>query len=146
MPQPTGPNRKISHWTPSTFSTPSFSTKNIRLQLHGDAELTIARLHPHHARLALEGPVFEIEEKPDRVSDRIFALCLKENPRCADVARGADPFVQLHRQSEPIAFSDPSLLKTASSSHSAAQDASDPSSKQLTGRYIFPCCSIYIER
>ena len=103
----------------------SFSTKNIRLQLHGDAELTIARLHPHHARLALEGLVFETEEKPDRVSDRICALGLKENSRGADIARGAGPIVQLHRQTELKAFSDPSLLKTASSPHSAAQDASD---------------------
>jgi hypothetical protein len=45
---------------PSAFSTLSFSTKNIRRQLHGDAELTIARLHPHHARLALKGLVFEM--------------------------------------------------------------------------------------
>jgi hypothetical protein len=52
----------------------------------------------------------------------------------------------LHRQSELIAFSDPSLLKTASSSHSVAQDANDLRSKQLTGGYIFPCRSIYIER
>ena len=97
---------------PSAFSTLSFSTKNIRLQLHGDAKLTIARLHPHHARLALEGLVFEIDEKPDRLSDRICALGLKENSRCADIARDADPIVQLHRQSELKAFSLPSLLKT----------------------------------
>ncbi len=32
-------------------------------QLHGDAELTIARLYPHHAGLALEGLVFEIVRK-----------------------------------------------------------------------------------
>ena len=38
----------------------SLSTKNIRLQLHGDAELTIQLLHPHHARLSLEGLVFEM--------------------------------------------------------------------------------------
>jgi len=37
-----------------------FSTKNIRLQLHGEAKLTIARLYPHHARLTLEGLVFEM--------------------------------------------------------------------------------------
>jgi hypothetical protein len=43
-----------------TGRTPSFSTKNIRCQLHGDAELTIARLDPHHVRLAVEGLVFEI--------------------------------------------------------------------------------------
>jgi hypothetical protein len=47
----------------------SFSTKNIRLQLDGDAELTVTRLYPHDARLALEGLVFEIDEKPDCVSD-----------------------------------------------------------------------------
>jgi len=51
--------------------TLSFSTKNIRRQLHGDAELIISRLQPHHARLALEGLVFEMKVKPDRVSDRI---------------------------------------------------------------------------
>ena len=38
----------------------SFSTKNIRRQLHRDAELTIAGLHPHHPRVALEGLVFEM--------------------------------------------------------------------------------------
>ena len=103
----------------------SLSTKNIRRQFHGDPELIIARLHPHHARRALEGLVFEIEEKPDRLSDRIGARSLKENSRCADIARGADPFAQWHGQSELIAFSDPSLLETASPSHSAAQDARD---------------------
>jgi hypothetical protein len=101
----------------------SFSTKNIRRQLHGDTELTIARLYPH---LALEGFVFEIEEKSNRVSDRIRSLSLKENSRRADIARSADPIVQLHRQSERKALSAPSLLETASSSHSAAHDASDP--------------------
>jgi hypothetical protein len=104
----------------------SFSTKNIRRQLHGDTELTIARLYPHHTRLALEGFVFEIEEKSNRVSDRIRSLSLKENSRRADIARSADPIVQLHRQSERKALSAPSLLETASSSHSAAHDASDP--------------------
>ena len=43
------------------------------------------------------------------------ALGLKENSRCADIARGADPIVQLHSQSELLAFPLPSLLKTASS-------------------------------
>jgi hypothetical protein len=47
----------------------SLSTKTIRRELHGDAELTIARLYPHHARFALEGLVFETEGEPDRVSD-----------------------------------------------------------------------------
>jgi hypothetical protein len=70
--------------------------------------------------------VFETEGEPDGVSDRVRGLGLKENSRSADVARGADPIFQLHRQSELIAFSDPSRLKTASSSHSAAQDASYP--------------------
>ena len=69
--------------------------------------------------------MFETEGKPDGVSDRVLALGLKENPRGADVARGAGPIFQFHRQTEPIAFSLPSLLKTASSSHSAAYDASD---------------------
>jgi hypothetical protein len=58
-----------------------FSTKNIRLHLHGDAELTVARLHPYHARLALDGRVFEIEGKLDRLSDCICALGLKEKSR-----------------------------------------------------------------
>ena len=49
----------------------------------------------------------------------------KENPRGADIARGAGAIFQLQRQSELISFSDPSLLETASSSHSAAYDASD---------------------
>jgi hypothetical protein len=63
----------------------SFSKKNIRHQLHGDAELSIARLYGHHARLALEGLVFEIQAKPDRLADRIGACVLKENSRGADV-------------------------------------------------------------
>src|SRR5262249_39369169 len=111
---------------PSAFNTLSFSTKTIRRQLYGDAALSITRLHPHHARLALEGLVFEIQGKPDRLSDRICALALKQNPRGADIARGADPIVQLHRQRKLIAFSLPSLLKTTSSSHSAPYHASDP--------------------
>jgi hypothetical protein len=74
----------------------SFSTKNIRCQLHGDPELTIARLHPHHARLALEGLALKTEGEPDGVSDRVRTLGLKENPRGADITRGAGPIVQLH--------------------------------------------------
>ena len=58
--QPICPNEKIGHWTCYAFNILLFSTKNIRLQLHGDAELTSAPLHPHHARLAPEGVVFEI--------------------------------------------------------------------------------------
>ena len=60
-------------------------------------ELIIARLYPHHARLALEGLVSEIEEKPDRVADRMCILVLKENSRCADIARDAGSIIQLHR-------------------------------------------------
>jgi hypothetical protein len=84
-------------WTRSAFTTLSFSTKNIQIQLHSDAELTLALLHSHHARLALEGLVVKIEEKPDRVPDRIGALGLKENPRGADIACDAGPIFQLHR-------------------------------------------------
>ena len=70
--------------------------------------------------------MFEIEEKPNRVSDRIGPRGLKENSRCADVARGAGPIFELHGQDELKAFSLPSLLKTATYFHNAAQDASDP--------------------
>ena len=73
-------------------------------------------------------------------------LGLKENPRGADIARGAGAIFQLQRQNERISFSDPSLPETASPSHSAAYDASDPRLKQFIGRYILLRCSIYIER
>ena len=89
--------------------------------------------------------MFEIEGKLNRLADRIGAIGLKENPRGADVVRGADPIVQLHRQRELKAFSDPSLLRTPGSSHSAAYDASDPRLKQFIGRYILVCRWIYIE-
>jgi hypothetical protein len=69
------------------------STKDIRLELHRDTELTIAELHSHHSRLALESLVLETEEKANRLSDRKDTLDLKEDSRCADVARGADSIV-----------------------------------------------------
>jgi hypothetical protein len=69
--------------------------------------------------------VFEIEGKPDRVSDRIGTPSLKENPRGADVACDAGAIAQLHRPRELKALPFPSLLKTANSSHSAAEDAID---------------------
>src|SRR5438552_15812269 len=95
-----GARREPFLCTGANFSTLSFSTKNIRRQLHGDAELTIACL-------ALEGLIFEIEEKPDGVSDRICALGLKEDSRCADIACDADPMVQLERKCWLKALSSP---------------------------------------
>ena len=69
--------------------------------------------------------MFEIEGKPDSVSDRICALGLKENSRFADIRVMPEPFFNCTGRLSHT-FSLPSLLETASPSDIAAQDASDP--------------------
>ena len=87
--------------------------------------------------------MFEIEEKADRISDRMCTFRLKENSRRADIECSANPIVQFHTQSELIAFSSTSLLEPATSSfHNAVSHDSDVGRKQLIGGYIFLSCSI----